>query len=128
MSVLRVIVGVLKINWVKTLICNFKYLDLNKAYRFPILVYRSCHFSGKGKIILKSDRIVMGMIKLGIKHESCCISSQGIHIKNEGRIIFEGSGVIGNGDKTIWCFACWQKFWYYWRFLASLSFRDFNRR
>lgn len=37
------------------------------------------------------------MIKLGFKHEACYLDSTGIHIINYGKIIFNRSGIIGNG-------------------------------
>ena len=86
------------VNWVKTLYFNFKFLDKKVAWRLPIFIYNRSKFSGKGKIKIKSTKILPGMIKLGINYEWSCISSIGIKLRNNGLIIFYGSGLIGNGS------------------------------
>lgn len=101
MSIFKLCKSFFSVNWIITLIINFKYLPLNQACRLPIFVYRLSNCSGKGKILILSNTIVPGMIKLGIKHEPSCMSLQGIHIINNGTIIFNGSGIIGNGSSLV---------------------------
>lgn len=101
MSIFKLCKSFISINWIMTLVVNFKYLPLKQALKFPIFVYRLSFCSGKGKILISSNIIVPGMIKLGIKHEPSCISFQGIHIINNGTIVFKGSGILGNGSSLI---------------------------
>lgn len=85
-----------KVNWIATILFNFRYLGWKKGKKIPVLLFRSCHVRGKGSFIIPND-CCFGMIKLGIKHEISCISSIGILIENNGIIKFQGSGIIGNG-------------------------------
>lgn len=43
----------------------------------------------------------MGMINLGLKHEECVLSRIGVSICNEGKIEFNGSGLLGNGSSIV---------------------------
>lgn len=101
MNIVRHLINFAKVNWIKTIICNFKYLDFNTAIKLPIFVYQTCHFYGKGEIIISSNKVIPGMIKIGIKHEASCISRIGIIIQNEGKIIIKSSGIIGNGSSIV---------------------------
>lgn len=85
-----------KVNWIATLLFNFRYFGWKKGKIIPVLLFRSCHVRGKGSFIIPND-CCFGMIKLGIKHEISCISSIGILIENNGIIKFQGSGIMGNG-------------------------------
>ena len=85
-----------KIGWFNTLLFNFKYLPFKQAIRLPIFIGNNSRIFGLGGVYLSSDNVNTGMIKLGFKHEDCCLSPVGIHIHNDGSLIFHGSGVIGN--------------------------------
>lgn len=98
MNIVRYIINFTKVNWRKTIICNFKFLDFKTALKLPIFIYNKCHLSGNGEIIICSNKVIPGMVKIGIKHETCCISRIGVIIKNEGKIIIKSSGIIGNGS------------------------------
>ncbi|WP_368335885.1 hypothetical protein [Phocaeicola dorei] len=98
----RLITLFFKVNWLKTIIFNFIKLPISQSQYLPILIYKGSkclHFIRKGHVILDtSEKLSFGMIKLGIKHESCCLSKNGIILDNSGIIIFKGSGVVGNGS------------------------------
>ncbi len=86
-----------KVNWVKTILFNLQYFEWKQARKLPVFIYGPSHYSGSGRYILP-DKLVTGMIKLGIKHESCCVIKQGIHLINNGLIKFGGAGILGNGS------------------------------
>lgn len=99
-SLYRFLTKFFKVNWFKTIIFNIRYLKFNQACKFPVLIYGISSFTGRGKIILPS-KLHFGMIKLGYRLETTCVSPQGIHLKNEGCIIFEGSAEIGNASGVV---------------------------
>jgi hypothetical protein len=56
----------LKINLIKTIFFNLKYLPLNQAVKLPIYVYRDVRFNRlKGNIQLNAPQVYRGMIKIG---------------------------------------------------------------
>lgn len=87
----------LRVNWLRTIIFNIRYFKWKQAMKLPVFIYGSSRCYGRGKYVLP-NKLATGMIKLGINHEPCCILKQGIHLKNNGVIIFSGSGIIGNGS------------------------------
>ena len=89
-----------RVNWIKTIVVNIRYLKFSQACKFPVLIYGKSSFTGRGEIILPS-KLYFGMIKLGLRFETACVSPQGIHLKNEGRIIFDGSAKIGNAAGVV---------------------------
>lgn len=85
---------------------NFYYLPYKQAIKLPILLYKPHLTRLKGKVIINSNHITMGMIRLGFK--TCGIyPNSGITWENNGGCItFNGHCMIGNdsylsfGSKT----------------------------
>ncbi len=80
---------------------NLRYLPLRQAYKLPILVYKPCFLSLKGKVIIDSLTVKTGMIRLG--WDSCSVyypnNRYGIIFENHGgTIIFKGTAIIGSGS------------------------------
>lgn len=79
---------------------NFKYLPFRQAVRLPILLYKPTFLKLKGSVIIDSNSIQFGMIKLGI-FTSAVYPNSGITIKIEGSLIFKGTCHIGNDTYLI---------------------------
>ena len=45
---------------------NFKYLPFKQAVKLPILLYKPTFLELKGSVVIESDSIRFGMIRLGI--------------------------------------------------------------
>lgn len=90
----------LKVNWLRTLYFNFKYLPYNQARHLPILLYHPGEINGVGAYVLDipKEKVRFGMLKFGIKNENSILSKTGVCISNNGKLILKGSGVIGNGS------------------------------
>ena len=88
-----------KVNWFRTVYFNYKYLPFYQATHLPILLYHPGTICGNGSYILdvEHDKVKFGMLKLGVKNENSVLTKTGICISNSGKLIFKGSGVIGNG-------------------------------
>lgn len=86
---------------IPSLYFNFKYLPFRQAVKLPILTYKPTFLKLKGKVIIDSPVIYMGMIKLGVFATSV-YPNNGFTISNEGKIIFKGKCRIGN-DSYIVC-------------------------
>ena len=80
---------------------NIKYLPFKQAIKLPILLYKPTFLALKGSVVIDSDDIRFGMIKLGM-FTSAVYPNSGITIKNEGCLTFKGSCHIGN-DTYIIC-------------------------
>ena len=77
---------------------NFHYLPLKQAIRLPILLYKPNLLELKGKIIIDSPKISLGMITLG-RYLVPLFPNSGITFQNKsGTIIFKGSCTIGNAS------------------------------
>ena len=90
-----------------TIYFNFHYLPFKQAIFFPVwITYRNyCLF--KGRLVIESDKIYPGMIKMGAINY-CFNRPKGVAFVNRGGIIkFRGSCFIGNdsiikiGEKAI---------------------------
>lgn len=99
MRIIRSIRLFCKINWLRTIYFNFKNLPFKQAIHLPILLYHPGRIDGYGTWVLdvKNEMVKFGMLKLGVKNENSILTQTGISISNFGKIIFKGSGVIGNG-------------------------------
>ena len=88
-----------KVNWFRTVYFNCKYLPFYQARHLPILLYHPGTICGYGSYIIdvEQDKVKFGMLKLGVKNENSVLTRTGICISNSGKLIFKGSGVIGNG-------------------------------
>ena len=102
-SIFKLIRSALKVNWVRSIYFNFKYLPFKQAKYLPIQLYHPASIKGKGIVVLNvnKENIKMGMIKLGLKHEECVLSRIGVSICNEGTIEVNGSGLLGNGSSIV---------------------------
>lgn len=85
----------------KTIVFNFKYLELDKAIELPIYISNKVYIREMlGKIIIESDLIYFKMIdigngRVGIFDEKVSRSIWDVR----GTIIFKGSANIGHGAK-----------------------------
>lgn len=100
MEIINKVRLLLKVNWIRTFAFNFKHLPFVQARHLPILLYHPGRICGSGSYVLEvpTKRIKFGMLKLGVKNENSILTKTGISISNNGKIIFRGSGVIGNGS------------------------------
>ena len=74
---------------------NFKYLPFRQAVHLPILLYKPTYLKLNGSVVIESEKISFGMIKLGV-FTSAVYPNSGITIRNEGCILFKGKCHIGN--------------------------------
>lgn len=77
---------------------NFYYLPINQAIKLPIWLCKPRFGSLKGRIIIETNNIKPGLIRLG---ENRCMlyPNNGIRFENKGgTIIFKGSCSIGNSS------------------------------
>ena len=74
---------------------NFKYLPFKQAVKLPILLYKPTILELKGSVVIESDSIRFGMIRLGI-FKSAIYPNTGITIRNFGQLVFKGRCCIGN--------------------------------
>ena len=82
----------------KTIYLNFKYLPLKQAIRLPIILYKPKFINLKGQIIIDSEKIKTGMIKLGFNQAHAFPHSGIVFENNGGTIIFKGKALIGNNS------------------------------
>lgn len=78
-----------------------KYLPLKQAIRIPIFIYKPDYQCIKGKVIIETPHLYMGMIRLGLR-STCLFPNNGIMWNVEGKIVFKGTCTIGN-DSYILC-------------------------
>lgn len=99
-KLLRALKLFIKVDWIDTFRIN-SMLPFRQGKHFPILLFNAHLRAKKGSIILNCDdsQCRFGIIKLGIAHSPNICSNSGVnlHVKN-GRLIFNGAGIIGNGS------------------------------
>lgn len=77
---------------------NLHYLPLSQAIKLPILLHKPILKKMKGGIVIKSEDIKFGMIKLGGNSVSIYDSKYGIMWENMGGdLTFYGKCNLGNG-------------------------------
>ena len=81
----------------QTIYFNFHYLPFSQAIHIPILLYKPKFVKLKGSIIIESEKIHTGMIKLGVNNVSI-YPNNGISIELDGNIHFKGICNIGNNS------------------------------
>ena len=95
-------------NWPAIFYLNFKLLPIKQAVKFPIDIYgriKIPHLSGK--LLLVSDRVFAGMIKIGSQgsdmfpHVSTVISIEGTVIVGGSLTIGVGSSIISKSCSTL---------------------------
>lgn len=78
-----------------------RHLPLRQAVKLPIWVYKPKYRSQKGQFVIDCPNIRYGMIRLGFPR--CALyPNTGISFKNDGKIVFKGTCLIGN-DSYIVC-------------------------
>jgi len=83
------------VNWLKTLILNFRTLPFKSALKLPILIYGPVKlYKLKGKITINSP-LKMGMIGLGQRFEMQTVHKGISEINLSGELIFNGHAHIG---------------------------------
>ncbi len=83
-----------------SLYINFKHLPFKQAIKLPILIYKPHDMMLKGKIIIDSEKIYTGMIRLGFMTAKA-YPNFGIKIHNQGKIVFKGQCNIGNDSYIV---------------------------
>ena len=78
----------------KTIWFNFHYLPFRQAIRLPVFLYKPKLVKSKGQVEIKG-RIKTGMIQLGV-YIASIYPDRGITFDNSGKIIFNGTYIIGN--------------------------------
>ena len=82
----------------KTIYLNFKYLPLKQAIRLPIILYKPKFVACKGKVVIESEYITLGMIQLGFNQAVAYPHSGIVWENNGGTVVFKGNALIGNNS------------------------------
>lgn len=93
-----------KINWLKTLMINFKSLPFSVAIKLPIYIYDNTLLVSIGKILIDTDDIQQGMIRIGKRnffagYKTQFINSGIIHFK--GKCLIEAGTCINNSGTLV---------------------------
>lgn len=80
---------------IPSIIFCFRSLPFKQAIKLPILIFKPHDMLLKGKIVIDSDRLYTGMIRLGYCKPNLPYPNNGIKIYNLGKIIFKGRCLIG---------------------------------
>ena len=95
---MNIIKQILKINWLFTLYFNFHYLPLKQAIKLPIFLYKPKLLKCSGKVIIETETIKPGMIRLG-EYTVSLYPNKGMVWENHGgKVIFKGKCSIGNSS------------------------------
>lgn len=82
-------------NWLYIIYFNFKMLPFKQAIHLPFDFYHKVKFESlKGKVVLNTDRLYRGMIKIG-SAGSEMFPHQSTILKIDGDLVFNGPCVIG---------------------------------
>ena len=88
-------------NWCAILYFNFKMLPFKQAIRLPFDFYGKVRFVNlNGTITIKSDKLKVGMIKIGAQGSDMFSRSESV-LDLRGQIIIEGRLVLGCGSSLI---------------------------
>lgn len=83
---------------VKSIIFNYRYLPLKKAWKLPVILYPGTKvLPGNGKIHLP-EKLKTGMIKIGRVETFHCIGLK-TFLKVDGSLVFKGKASIGSGSR-----------------------------
>ena len=77
---------------------NFHYLPFSQAIHLPIILYKPSFVKLHGKLLIKSSKIKMGMIKMG-RNRVPFYPNTGILLNIDGIVEFQGECDIGNDSK-----------------------------
>lgn len=83
---------------VSSIYFNFRYLPFKQAVYLPILLYKPKFIRCKGSIMITSNNISTGMVKLGTFRVPIYPNSGIIFENNGGTIVFKGKCSIGNNS------------------------------
>ncbi len=86
--------------WIPSIFFNFHYLPFKQAVKLPILLKKPHFRKLGGKVIIESDNIRRGMIRLGFNRVNI-YPDNGISWLNEGIIIFKGKVSIGSDSYIV---------------------------
>ncbi len=88
------------VNWILTLKVNNRILGSCK-WKIPILIYRhsKVNIYRNSSILIDTQTINFGMIKLGINHEFVINNGKGFYLENKGNLVFRGSCILGNDTR-----------------------------
>lgn len=95
---------VFKVNWLKTLIINFKTQRISQAIKLPIIVYGKLKIKNlKGKIVFECP-VKFGVVQIGkdIDYIATSYLPTIINMTSSGKLIIRGK-VILSGGNTIIC-------------------------
>lgn len=83
------------VNWIKTIVFNFKMLPLNQARKLPVIFYGPVRFTSlKGKLIIDAP-IKRGMIGFGQRFEMIKKFKGNAELSLRGTLVFKGHAHIG---------------------------------
>jgi len=89
---------IVKVSWITTLYFNFHYLPFKQAIKLPILLFKAKLLKCLGEVIIESDVLKTGMIRLG-DYGVSLYPNKGIVWENHGgKVIFRGRCDIGNSS------------------------------
>lgn len=81
-----------------TIYFNFHYLPFKQAWKLPIILYKPKLLKLKGTVLIDSEDVRTGMIRLGLPSVSI-YPNQGIVYENHGGVcVFKGKCNIGNAS------------------------------
>lgn len=84
----------------KSIRVNFRKLPFRQAVRLPILVYRTKLQSLKGQIVINSDELKMGLVKIGFGTTQVTdIQCERTVLNIRGRMVFNGKCKFGSGSR-----------------------------
>lgn len=91
----KIIKNLLLLDFIRTLIVNFKLLPFKQAIKLPVLIYRPTRLKGiSGRIILEAP-VKFGMIKLGYTKSISCTTTSVFQCN--GTMVFKGNGITARG-------------------------------
>lgn len=89
------------LNVIYSLYFNFRYLSLKQAIKFPIRInyHTKIRKLKKGNIIINSENVLLGMIRMGIDKGSFNLAknTSTIYIEDKCKLIFNGACSIDGG-------------------------------
>jgi acetyltransferase-like isoleucine patch superfamily enzyme len=94
---------ILKVAWLKSLYFNLHYLPLKQGLRCPIILAPGVKLlTVRGEVLIKTQGVSYGMIKIGFKHYGFQTNNDKTILENNGgKLIFNGRAEIGQGTAVI---------------------------
>lgn len=82
----------------QTLYFNFRYFPFKQALKIPVILYKPKFVACKGKVVIESEYITLGMIQLGFNQAHAYPHSGVVCENNGGTVVFKGNALIGNNS------------------------------